>query len=65
MNPIDPWIATFVERCLSFYLGDSHQDDIELTNDGTALRFKISGFTPRAAIAEVGHTPVKTSTAKR
>lgn len=55
-NPIDPWIAEFVDQCLSCYLSPK-QNGIEVKNDGTALRFKIHGLAGQAVVSDVSSSP--------
>ena len=48
-----PWLATFVEQCLGFYLGNTAHNDIEVEDDGATLSFKKPELTSVAAISEV------------
>lgn len=48
-----PWLATFVEQCLGFYLGNTAHNGIEVEDDGATLSFRKPELTSVAAISEV------------
>lgn len=48
-----PWLATFVEQCLDFYLGNTAHNGIEVEDDGATLSFRKPKLTSVAAISEV------------
>ena len=48
-DSIGDWIATLVQRCLSFYLEGPGDADLEMEDDGSNLRFKNPGI-PRSAV---------------
>lgn len=47
-DSIGDWIATLVQRCLSFYLEGPGDADLELEDDGSNLRF--TNPIPRSAV---------------
>lgn len=48
-----PWLATFVEQCLDFFLGNTAHNGIEVEDDGATLSFRKPKLTSVAAISEV------------
>ncbi|KAJ5095843.1 hypothetical protein NUU61_005199 [Penicillium alfredii] len=45
MNPASPWIATFIQQCLSSYVIPIAEDGIEVEDNGSSLNFSLRGFT--------------------
>lgn len=52
-NLIPPWIASFVERCLGFYIGQIPDSEIEVDDNGACLSFRINQSSCLALVAEV------------
>lgn len=50
MNPVSPWIAALADECLSFYLGQNDQDEVQVEDVDGCLSFSIRSPVPRAAI---------------
>lgn len=53
MNKTPPWIASFVQQCLSFYLGEGNPNPIDVDDDGTNLSFRVNGLSAKANVANV------------
>lgn len=51
-----PWIATFVERCLGFYIDQTSDSGIEVEDNGACLSFRVNQSSCLALIAEVTHS---------
>ncbi|KAJ5163100.1 uncharacterized protein N7500_004930 [Penicillium coprophilum] len=50
MNPVTPWIAVLADQCLSFYLGQNDQDDIQVEDFEGCLIFIIRRPTLNTAV---------------
>lgn len=50
MNPVSPWIAALADQCLSFYLGQNDQDEVQVEDVDGCLSFSIRSPVPKAAI---------------
>ncbi|KAJ5406693.1 hypothetical protein N7465_007977 [Penicillium sp. CMV-2018d] len=50
MNPVSPWIAALADQCLSFYLGQNDQDEVQVEDVDGCLSFSICSPMPKAAI---------------
>ncbi|KAJ5954584.1 hypothetical protein N7501_008863 [Penicillium viridicatum] len=50
MNPVSPWIAALADQCLSFYLGQNDQDEVQVEDVDGCLSFSIRSPVPNAAI---------------
>ncbi|CAI7587063.1 unnamed protein product [Penicillium glandicola] len=50
MNPVSPWIAALADQCLSFYLGQNDQDEIQVEDFDGCLSFRIRRPTLKTAI---------------
>ncbi|KUM63479.1 hypothetical protein ACN42_g3643 [Penicillium freii] len=50
MNPVSPWIAALADQCLSFYLGQNDQDEVQVEDVDGCLNFSIRSPVPKAAI---------------
>lgn len=53
MNKTPPWIASFVQECLSFYLDEGASKAIDVGDDGTDLSFKVDGSFAKANVLTV------------
>lgn len=53
MNKTHPWIVSFVQQCLSFYLGEGGQEPVSVSDDGSRLTFKVNDFLAKANVANV------------
>lgn len=50
MNPVSPWIAALADQCLSFYIGQNDQDEVQVEDVDGCLSFSIRSPVPKAAI---------------
>ncbi|OQE77746.1 hypothetical protein PENNAL_c0058G00492 [Penicillium nalgiovense] len=41
MSPVSPWIAALADQCLSFYLGQNDQDEVQVEDIDGCLSFSI------------------------
>lgn len=48
-----PWIADFVQQCVSSYLGEGAPKPIKVHDDGSKLTFKVNDLTEKANIHTV------------
>lgn len=55
-NPVPPWIASFVERCLAFYIGQTPDSGVKVEDDGTYLKFCVSQPTCLALVSQVSYS---------
>ncbi|KAJ5174981.1 uncharacterized protein N7482_000858 [Penicillium canariense] len=46
------WLATFVEQCLGFYLGQTSRNGINVEDDGATLSFSKPGLNSEAVVLE-------------
>lgn len=53
---IHPWIASFVEHCLRFYIGEISDSGIEVDDYEGCLRFHMRQSSYQALIAEVRYS---------
>ncbi|OQD92140.1 hypothetical protein PENSOL_c044G00687 [Penicillium solitum] len=49
MDPVSPWIAALADQCLSFYLGQNDQDEVQVEDVDGCLSFSIRSPVPKAA----------------
>ncbi|OQE08321.1 hypothetical protein PENVUL_c010G01272 [Penicillium vulpinum] len=50
MSPVSPWIAALADQCLSSYLGQNDQDEVEVKDFDGCLIFSISRPTIKSAV---------------
>lgn len=50
MNPVSPWIAALADQCLSFYLGQNDQDEVQVEDVDGCLSFTIRKLTLKTAV---------------
>lgn len=53
MDKNPPWIASFVQQCLSFFLDEGKPKPINVEDDGAKLSFRVSGLSGKARVANV------------
>jgi hypothetical protein len=41
MSPVNPWIAALADQCLSFYLGQNDQDEVQVEDIDGCLTFSL------------------------
>ncbi|KAJ6187211.1 hypothetical protein N7519_002119 [Penicillium mononematosum] len=50
MSPVSPWIAALADQCLSFYLGQNDQDEVQVEDIDGCLSFSIRRPALKTAI---------------
>ncbi|OQE30572.1 hypothetical protein PENFLA_c003G05525 [Penicillium flavigenum] len=50
MSPVSPWIAALADQCLSFYLGQNDQDEVQVEDIDGCLSFSICRSALKTAI---------------
>lgn len=53
MNRNLPWIGSFVQQCLSFFLDEGRPEPIDVEDDGANLNFRVRGLSAKANVADV------------
>lgn len=53
MNINPPWIASFVQQCLSFFLDGGKPKHIDVEDDGASLSFRVHRLSGKAKVANV------------
>lgn len=53
MNQNPPWIASFVQQCLSFFLDEGKPKPIGVEDDGANVRFRVHGLSGRTKVLNV------------